>query len=423
MDLLEHPGIERWEVASKAAELIAGQLAQLHSELVDLMAQVLETNAWSGGGIASPEHWLMLRCALSPARAKEIVDVARRRGDFPELEARMAEGAVSLDQLAVVARHVPSTHASTVSSFVEAATVPQLRRVLPKYPFPEKAPAPHPAGYEPLPEVVHVDPPIHDEPTLAMSTYDGRFRLHFEADPLDGALVEQAIREAKDALFTAGDADATLAEGLLSVASRSLSTVESISRREHYKVLVHLDVDGHGWMNRRGTLPTHLLRKLTCDGTVRPIWIENASPVSVGRSMRIVPPRTRKLIEDRDGGCRFPGCVTTGFPGEPPPASLVRGRRHRRRKPRVPMSPPPSRAPPGALHDLGKPEHPRRAHLPRPVRHHREARPADDPAADPPPARGATDPWMATRHREHRLRTPAKYPTPGTRGDNLTAQG
>ena len=313
MDLLEAPGIERWEVASKAAELIAGQLAQLHSELVDLMAQVLETNAWSGGGIASPEHWLMLRCALSPARAKEIVDVARRRGDFPELEARMAEGAVSLDQLAVVARHVPSTHAATVSSFVEAATVPQLRRVLPKYPFPEKEPAPHPAGYEPLPEVVHVDPPIHDEPTLTMSTYDGRFRLHFEADPLDGALVEQAIREAKDALFTAGDADATLAEGLLSVASRSLSTVESISRREHYKVLVHLDVDGHGWMNRRGTLPTHLLRKLTCDGTVRPIWIENASPVSVGRSMRIVPPRTRKLIEDRDGGCRFPGCVTTGF--------------------------------------------------------------------------------------------------------------
>lgn len=56
---------------------------------------------------------------------------------------------------------------------------------------------------------------IDDGPTLSMGTQDGRFRLHFESlDPLDGALVETALREAKDALFTAGDATATLADAL-----------------------------------------------------------------------------------------------------------------------------------------------------------------------------------------------------------------
>ena len=32
-------------------------------------------------------------------------------------------------------------------------------------------------------------------------------------------------------------------------------------------------------------------------------------PVSVGRALRIVPERTRRLVLDRDRGCRFPGCV------------------------------------------------------------------------------------------------------------------
>jgi hypothetical protein len=29
--------------------------------------------------------------------------------------------------------------------------------------------------------------------------------------------------------------------------------------------------------------------------------------------MRIVPPRSRRLIEDRDRGCRFPGCTASRF--------------------------------------------------------------------------------------------------------------
>jgi hypothetical protein len=35
-------------------------------------------------------------------------------------------------------------------------------------------------------------------------------------------------------------------------------------------------------------------------------------PVSVGRALRIVPERARRLVLDRDRGCRFPGCVARG---------------------------------------------------------------------------------------------------------------
>ena len=71
---------------------------------------------------------------------------------------------------------------------------------------------------------------------------------------------------------------------------------------------VHLDVEG-GWLTGRPRLPGHLVAKLTCAGTVQPVWQRAGVPVSVGRALRIVPERTRRLVLDRDRGCRFPGCV------------------------------------------------------------------------------------------------------------------
>ena len=43
-------------------------------------------------------------------------------------------------------------------------------------------------------------------------------------------------------------------------------------------------------------------------GTVQPVWQRAGVPVSVGRALRIVPERTRRLVLDRDRGCRS-GCV------------------------------------------------------------------------------------------------------------------
>lgn len=302
MALLGEDTSAQWEVASRSAGVLAGQLAQLNWDLVVLMAEVIETACWAGGGITSPEHWLQVMMAVSPARAADIVTVARRKGDFPELEERLARGAVSLDQFVVVAKHVPARYAEAVTAFVENATVSQLRRVLPKYQF------------EPEPDDTAAPKPAPDDaPHLSMHTSSGRFVMRFEASLIDGALVENALREAKDALFTAGDAHATLADGLLEIAGRSLQTVEPADRRRRYQVLLHLDADGNGWLNKKGALPPRLVERLTCDTDIRPVWERDAIPVSVGRSQRIVPDRTRRLIEDRDGGCRYPGCQVTRF--------------------------------------------------------------------------------------------------------------
>ena len=51
-------------------------------------------------------------------------------------------------------------------------------------------------------------------------------------------------------------------------------------------------------------------RRLCCDAAkVAMIENESGDPLSVGRQSRIVPWHIRKALEQRDGGCRFPGCT------------------------------------------------------------------------------------------------------------------
>lgn len=297
-------GTREWSDLTHSAGIIAGQLAQLHARLVGQVAEMLASQSWIGDGIRSPEHWLQVYTGISAAQANAVVRVAKRADELALTVAWMADGRISLDQADVIASRAPASSELEVLEIAEYLSVSQLRRTLSRYVFDETSVA--------LP---HEEEPLRPQPaSLTMfTTHDGRFRLQFETDAVTGSVVESAIRETKDALFTAGQTEATLADGLVEVANRSLAAVESAGRGSRYRVLVHLSTDGHGWLGKRGALPQHLVEQFTCDGVIVPVWETDGSPVNVGRAQRIVPERTRRLVEDRDRGCRYPGCSVTGF--------------------------------------------------------------------------------------------------------------
>lgn len=196
--------------------------------------------------------------------------------------------------------------------------------------------------------------PATAPPTLEMRYFDGRFRLVYDAPADLGALVEQALLEAKDTLFrlpprstgggdfsssasrpnpvaphgaafgagaaacgtNPGDAarshrGASFAEAMNLMAQRSLDHGAPLgdSRASRYRIYLHLDTLGHGWLNKGCALPRSLRDRILCDGVIQPVWETEGKPVNVGRAQRIVPARTRRLLEDRDRGCRFPGCL------------------------------------------------------------------------------------------------------------------
>src|SRR3954464_4635434 len=303
--------------------VVCGQLNQVSARLVALTARAIAGEGWAGSGIRSVEHWLVLRAGLSPGRARQVVGMARRSGALPVVMGAFAAGRLSVDQVAVVARHAPAHVEASVAELAVSASVPQLGRVLSRYSFDP------PTGEEPDPDLdpenvpdlvagaVALEPALEEvgragaAAELSMCTREGgRFELRFSAPADVGALVQAAVSEARDALFGSGVSEVTGADALVRVCTRSLGTVLSRGRQDAFGVYVHLDGEG-GWLNGRPRLPEHLVARLTCAGSVQPLWKVGGVPVSVGRALRIGAERARRLVLDRDRGCRFPGCVAT----------------------------------------------------------------------------------------------------------------
>ena len=290
---------------SRLAE-ISGHLNVLHQELVGIVRTAMDTRSWEGAGLHSPAHWLSWQTGLSPERARQIVQMANRLDDLPESFAAFAHGLLSVDQMAVVARRTPSHNDQEVCQLAQAATVAQLRAVLNK----RFLDVPEPRADDPAPPAPPAPP---SEPAHGASVGfddDGNFFVHALANSTDGAIIDAALREARDSLFRAGNTDATWLEALVAVCGRSLGAVSSPSRRDLFRIVIHVDTEG-AWVHKGPALPPTVMDLVLCDGVVQPVWTTGGLPINVGRRRRIVPAHTRLLVEDRDRICRNPHCSST----------------------------------------------------------------------------------------------------------------
>ena len=287
---------------------VCGLLNAATGRLVELIAKVIETGAWQGWGIRSAEQWVAWKCGVSPARARSLVAMARRLGELPETRAALEAGELSEDQVSVVCRRAPAHVDGQVAELARSATVTQLRRVLSSYSF-----------ETPLkPETEQLD----ERRRMSFGyTDDGSWSLSALLPADEGALWERALATARDELFRAGEHDGgpraqaasvSWADALVAVADRSLAP-GAVSRpnRDRHLVLLHVgtvagETASHAHLGPG--LPPGLRRFLSCDSRIRPVLEAGGRAVSVGRAFRTVPDRTRVAVEDRDRGCRVPGC-------------------------------------------------------------------------------------------------------------------
>lgn len=306
---------DRSDNEALAAELelemahVCGLLNAATGRLVALIAQVLETESWHGWGIRSASHWVAWKCGVSPARARTLVLMARRLGELPVTRAAFDDGELCEDQVAVVCRNVPASADADAAALAQSATVVQLQRVLGSYPFAEEAKADPTEPEEP-------QAPSEPRNVSFGTTERGTWRLSAELPAEEGAMVERALVSARDELFRAGEHDATStpvpshvdwADAFAAMADRSLG---SVSRPHHERnlVLLHVATDGQGHLHMGPGMSDGLRQFLGCDARVRPVLEAGGRPVRVGRAFRTVPDRTRIVVEERDRGCRVPGC-------------------------------------------------------------------------------------------------------------------
>ncbi len=305
------------EAARLEAEMaqVCGVLNAATARLVGLIREVLGTEAWQGWGIRSPEQWVAWKCGVSARRARSLVAMARRMGELPQTRDAFAAGELAEDQVSVIVRHAPAATDAEAATLARSATVTQLRRVLGRYVFarPLRPQSPAESVADPdAPEARRVSFGYDDE---------GSWRLSALLGPDEGALWERALGVAREEAFrdgatteeAANERDVTWADALVAVAERALAEGATLRvHRDRHLVLWHLGTDAQGrvaaQLHGGPVLAPGLRRYLACDARVRGILETGGKPVSVGRAFRIVPERTRMAVEDRDRGCRVPGC-------------------------------------------------------------------------------------------------------------------
>lgn len=346
---------------------VAGHLNALHGRLIDVTIWLLANkHEWQGDGLWTPGQYLAWRTGVSPAVAASLVAAAERSHEFPVALDKVRRGEMSLDQLMPIIRKVPAWADAQVTSLAHKLTVSQVRRLVSDTDW-AWAPAPTATADEVESDCHSGSPTDSDrrahrsddpdvEPDLNRVNYgfddNGRWFLHADLDADLGAQIHQSLDEARDALFRERNhrgAEPTMAEervnshdeaanrashhgtletdtrtdpnvmipvsdadALTSIAIRSLDGVASPDRRDRFRANLFLNTNGSCVTTEHITLPDSLRDLITCDGRIDPVFVDDATPVSIGRSSRVIPERLRRVVLHRDHGCcQVPGCTAT----------------------------------------------------------------------------------------------------------------
>jgi Domain of unknown function (DUF222) len=274
-------------------------------------------------GKKSMQSWLRGHGRLSGAAAGQIVRNGRALEHLPALASAFADGAVTAEQVAVVAPVVRADRQK--AALDQGIDLSEIDRVL------TAVAAERPI--EQLTRVVHhylscldpdgPEPDPTDERSLTVSTFsDGTVVVRGQLDAVGGEKLKAALESVVQADRPKGDLRTRAqqqADALVQLADNQLASGNlPFLRTVKPNVVVTIPEEklsdpatgpaaattGFGSLVSAGKA-----RMLACDGSITPIMLdEHGMPLNVGRTKRVVPPHLRKAVEIRDEACVFAGC-------------------------------------------------------------------------------------------------------------------
>lgn len=305
-------------------------LTQLQSVIDTARAQAVRAaecaQAAEFDGHKSMKSWQVGHLNVSSATAARAVRAGRTLEQLPAWAAAAAEGRVTPDQTAIVAKGATPTRLSAAAEM--GADVGEIERALldtATGTTPEALPAVtkrlldwiDPDGPEPDPTKQRE---LHLTPS---SSAGGGGTIHGRLDAVGFEKVTTVLTAFQQAGRVADDDRShaqQMGDPLVQLADAQLACGDDVPmlRKHHAQVAATisaedlLDTEVVSDAARLGSgqiVSNKVAQQLSCDSIItRVLFGPDGMPLNIGRAQRLVPAHIRKAAEARDGGCVFAGC-------------------------------------------------------------------------------------------------------------------
>lgn len=305
------------QLGERIAELAARINIATH-EMLTLVAEFDRREGWAEA-FTSCAEWLAWRTGRKVGTCRENVRVAHALEELPETSAEMKAGRLSYSKARAITRVATRETEGRLLEYADQGSAAQLERMV--------------RGWKHLSRdgELAAEEARHQRRTLSIVIdADGTYVVRGRLEPEAGAVLMRAIEAATDALYRAEDpgarptsrqrradaaglvAERALAAGL---GAEAAEATPSGTRAERYQVTVHTEMstlEEHGEGGRSELdgvrVSAETSRRMACDASLVRMLHREGQVVSVGRKTRTIPPHLRRALDERDRGCRYPGC-------------------------------------------------------------------------------------------------------------------
>ena len=340
------------KLGERIAEL-AARINSAEARMMTLIAEFDRRGGWKDDGYSSCAEWLAWRIGTKIGTARERVRTARALERLPQTADALKHGTISYAKVRALTRVATPEREAELLEFARAGSAAKLERTVRMWKKLSRD------------AELTAEQARHRGRTFSVFVDgDGMYVVKGRLEPEVGAVLMRAVEAASDALFRSeggendacsrakardsrieqtdprpkpkqrrADAVGLLAERALAAGfgggessampedestagSDSQRHVASGTRAERYQVMVHCDaatLAAEGEPGRSDLdgirVSAETSRRMACEAAVvAMVHAKDGSMLSVGRRTRTIPPHIRRALEERDRGCRFPGC-------------------------------------------------------------------------------------------------------------------
>jgi hypothetical protein len=280
-----------------------GEIASWRAVQMAAIGEKRSRGSHRADGHRSIVDWVAARADVSHETARRICWTGSRLGEASEVSEQLASGEISFDraeQLARLLREHRGGH--------EGYDIAQLRRLV--------------AHHRRLTRKREKRITDNGYLNFATSFDEGSTSLWGELAGMDARIVEKAVDQRADELIPP-DTRLAVAErralALVAICQDSLYDTDLDTRSAPVEVTVTVDARSAAPTNGETgvsvlagpRLGPSILEEVFCNGIVEVVGIaENGEPLNLGRRSRTVPPKLRRFVLGRDGGCTVEGCAS-----------------------------------------------------------------------------------------------------------------